>query len=153
MRALFSLGFFKGGHPLVQLRQQSLSPAYISCINHAKMCMLMLNHVTQKWQGKSLCFIWCVCFTCSLSLRWHLGRKTGEVIRIVDRGNTSINALLRWWSFKMHSYYIPWKDLYLYRVGTSFYVRPQKMHRISMDYKLIQRLCIYSTKKMAAKIN
>ena len=38
-------------------------------------------------------------FTCSffssLSLRWHLGRKTGEVLRMVDRGNTSITTLLR----------------------------------------------------------
>ena len=31
----------------------------------------------------------------SLSLRWHLGRKTGEVIRMVDRGATSIDSLLR----------------------------------------------------------
>ena len=32
----------------------------------------------------------------SLSLRWHLSRKTGEVIRMVDRGVTSIDSLLRW---------------------------------------------------------
>ena len=32
----------------------------------------------------------------SLSLRWHLGRKTGEVIRMVDRGATSIDSLLRY---------------------------------------------------------
>ena len=31
-----------------------------------------------------------------LSLRWHLGRKTGEVIRMVDRGSTSIESLLRY---------------------------------------------------------
>lgn len=31
----------------------------------------------------------------SLSLRWHLGRKTGEVIRMVDRGSSSIENLLR----------------------------------------------------------
>lgn len=30
----------------------------------------------------------------SLSLRWHLGRKTGEVLRSVDRGTNSINSLL-----------------------------------------------------------
>jgi hypothetical protein len=35
-------------------------------------------------------------FIPSLSLRWHLGRKTGEVLRMVDRGNTSINNLLRY---------------------------------------------------------
>ena len=29
-----------------------------------------------------------------LSLRWHLGRKTGEVIRVIDRGTLSINNLL-----------------------------------------------------------
>lgn len=32
----------------------------------------------------------------SLSLRWHLGRKTGEVLRSIDRGTSSINSLLRW---------------------------------------------------------
>uniref|UniRef100_A0A3Q0QQF1 ATP-binding cassette sub-family B member 6 n=1 Tax=Amphilophus citrinellus TaxID=61819 RepID=A0A3Q0QQF1_AMPCI len=30
----------------------------------------------------------------SLSLRWHLGRKTGEVLRSIDRGTSSINSLL-----------------------------------------------------------
>lgn len=30
----------------------------------------------------------------SLSLRWHLNRKTGEVLRIVDRGNQAISSLL-----------------------------------------------------------
>lgn len=30
----------------------------------------------------------------SLSLRWHLERKTGEVLRTIDRGTTSINSLL-----------------------------------------------------------
>ena len=29
-----------------------------------------------------------------LSLRWHLGRKTGEVLRVMDRGTTSITTLL-----------------------------------------------------------
>ena len=32
----------------------------------------------------------------NLSLRWHLHRKTGEVIRMVDRGSTSIENLLRY---------------------------------------------------------
>ncbi|XP_066149346.1 ATP-binding cassette sub-family B member 6-like isoform X2 [Euwallacea fornicatus] len=31
----------------------------------------------------------------SLSLRWHLNRKTGEVLRIMDRGTESINTLLQ----------------------------------------------------------
>eukprot|EP00054_Salpingoeca_dolichothecata_P011328 m.62926 g.62926 ORF g.62926 m.62926 type:complete len:853 (+) comp19412_c0_seq4:117-2675(+) len=30
----------------------------------------------------------------SLSLRWHLSRKTGEVLRMMDRGTTSINSVL-----------------------------------------------------------
>ena len=30
----------------------------------------------------------------SLSLRWHLQRKTGEVIGMVDRGSSSIENLL-----------------------------------------------------------
>uniref|UniRef100_A0A3B4GJZ7 ATP-binding cassette sub-family B member 6 n=1 Tax=Pundamilia nyererei TaxID=303518 RepID=A0A3B4GJZ7_9CICH len=30
----------------------------------------------------------------SLSLRWHLSRKTGEVLRSIDRGTASINSLL-----------------------------------------------------------
>lgn len=29
-----------------------------------------------------------------LSLKWHLGRKTGEVLRIMDRGTDSTNNLL-----------------------------------------------------------
>lgn len=36
-----------------------------------------------------------------LSLRWHLGRRTGEVLRSVDRGTSSINSLLR--SERAHS--------------------------------------------------
>ena len=31
-----------------------------------------------------------------LSLRWHLARKTGEVLRVVDRGTNSINNLLKY---------------------------------------------------------
>lgn len=30
-----------------------------------------------------------------LSLRWHLERRTGEVLRSVDRGTSSVNNLLR----------------------------------------------------------
>lgn len=37
----------------------------------------------------------------SLSLRWHLGRKTGEVIRMVDRGATSIDSLLSYILFQI----------------------------------------------------
>eukprot|EP00795_Rhopilema_esculentum_P006771 gene6771-12337_t len=36
-----------------------------------------------------------------LSLRWHLGRKTGEVIRMVDRGATSIDSLLSYILFQI----------------------------------------------------
>ncbi|XP_074857681.1 ATP-binding cassette sub-family B member 6 isoform X2 [Carettochelys insculpta] len=37
----------------------------------------------------------------SLSLRWHLGRKTGEVLRSVDRGTSSINNLLSYIIFSI----------------------------------------------------
>ncbi|XP_051870229.1 ATP-binding cassette sub-family B member 6-like isoform X2 [Pristis pectinata] len=37
----------------------------------------------------------------SLSLRWHLGRKTGEVLRSVDRGTNSINTLLSYIIFSI----------------------------------------------------
>jgi len=37
----------------------------------------------------------------SLSLRWHLGRKTGEVLRVVDRGTTSVNNLLNYIVFSI----------------------------------------------------
>ncbi|XP_051175300.1 ATP-binding cassette sub-family B member 6 [Leptopilina boulardi] len=37
----------------------------------------------------------------NLSLRWHLGRKTGEVLRVVDRGNDSINNLLNYILFSI----------------------------------------------------
>ncbi|ESO01170.1 hypothetical protein HELRODRAFT_192396 [Helobdella robusta] len=37
----------------------------------------------------------------SLSLRWHLTRKTGEVLRIMDRGTNSINSLLNYIIFNI----------------------------------------------------
>lgn len=37
----------------------------------------------------------------SLSLRWHLGRKTGEVLRIMDRGTDSITNLLNYIIFSI----------------------------------------------------
>ncbi|CAK9801941.1 ATP-binding cassette sub-family B member 6 [Anthophora plagiata] len=37
----------------------------------------------------------------SLSLRWHLERKTGEVLRIMDRGTESINNLLSYILFSI----------------------------------------------------
>ncbi|CAG0897622.1 unnamed protein product [Darwinula stevensoni] len=37
----------------------------------------------------------------NLSLRWHLGRKTGEVLRVVDRGTTSITSLLSYIIFNI----------------------------------------------------
>jgi ATP-binding cassette, subfamily B (MDR/TAP), member 6 len=37
----------------------------------------------------------------SLSLRWHLARKTGEVLRVMDRGTDSINSLLSYIVFSI----------------------------------------------------
>lgn len=37
----------------------------------------------------------------SLSLKWHLGRKTGEVLRIMDRGTDSISNLLNYLIFQV----------------------------------------------------
>lgn len=37
----------------------------------------------------------------SLSLRWHLNRKTGEVLRIMDRGTDSITNLLNYILFSI----------------------------------------------------
>lgn len=37
----------------------------------------------------------------SLSLRWHLSRKTGEVLRIMDRGTDSITNLLNYILFSI----------------------------------------------------
>ncbi|XP_071966249.1 ATP-binding cassette sub-family B member 6-like [Antedon mediterranea] len=36
-----------------------------------------------------------------LSLHWHLNRKTGEVLRIMDRGTTSINSILSYIIFNI----------------------------------------------------
>ncbi|XP_023587081.1 ATP-binding cassette sub-family B member 6 isoform X2 [Trichechus manatus latirostris] len=36
-----------------------------------------------------------------LSLRWHLGRRTGEVLRIVDRGTSSVTGLLSYLVFSV----------------------------------------------------
>ena len=35
----------------------------------------------------------------SLSLRWHTSRKTGEVLRVMDRGTNSINSLMQYLFF------------------------------------------------------
>ncbi|CAG0919528.1 unnamed protein product [Notodromas monacha] len=37
----------------------------------------------------------------NLSLRWHLGRKTGEVLRVMDRGTQSITSLLSYILFNI----------------------------------------------------
>lgn len=37
----------------------------------------------------------------SLSLKWHLNRKTGEVLRVMDRGTDSINNLLNYILFSI----------------------------------------------------
>ncbi|KAL1502510.1 hypothetical protein ABEB36_007644 [Hypothenemus hampei] len=37
----------------------------------------------------------------NLSLRWHLNRKTGEVLRVMDRGTESINTLLEMILFQL----------------------------------------------------
>ncbi|XP_055350507.1 ATP-binding cassette sub-family B member 6-like isoform X2 [Paramacrobiotus metropolitanus] len=37
----------------------------------------------------------------SLSLRWHLSRKTGEVLRVMDRGTDSVNNLLNYVVFQI----------------------------------------------------
>lgn len=34
-------------------------------------------------------------------MRWHIGRKTGEVLRIMDRGTDSINNLLNYILFSI----------------------------------------------------
>jgi ATP-binding cassette, subfamily B (MDR/TAP), member 6 len=36
-----------------------------------------------------------------LSLSWHLTRKTGEVLRIVDRGTDSVDSLLNYVLFNI----------------------------------------------------
>eukprot|EP00731_Ephydatia_muelleri_P022195 Em0014g786a len=36
-----------------------------------------------------------------LSLRWHLGRKTGEVLGVMDRGTSSVNSLLNYILFSV----------------------------------------------------
>jgi len=37
----------------------------------------------------------------SLSLRWHISRKTGEVLRVMDRGTNSINSLMQYLFFSI----------------------------------------------------
>ena len=36
-----------------------------------------------------------------LSLKWHMSRKTGEVLRVMDRGTSSINNLLQYLIFSI----------------------------------------------------
>lgn len=37
----------------------------------------------------------------NLSLRWHLGRKTGELTRVMDRGTSAVNNLLQYLVFNI----------------------------------------------------
>lgn len=37
----------------------------------------------------------------NLSLRWHLSRKTGEVLRVINRGTDSVNSLLSYLLFNI----------------------------------------------------
>ena len=37
----------------------------------------------------------------NLSLRWHTSRKTGEVLRVMDRGTNSINSLMQYLVFSI----------------------------------------------------
>ncbi|CAI5446278.1 unnamed protein product [Caenorhabditis angaria] len=37
----------------------------------------------------------------SLSLRWHLSRKTGHVLRVMDRGTSSVNSILNYILFNI----------------------------------------------------
>ncbi|KAK6020294.1 hypothetical protein OSTOST_14055 [Ostertagia ostertagi] len=37
----------------------------------------------------------------SLSLRWHLSRKTGLVLRVMDRGTSSVNSILNYILFNI----------------------------------------------------
>ncbi|KAK3099268.1 hypothetical protein FSP39_001923 [Pinctada imbricata] len=53
------------------------------------------QYTTRKIQLKFLTHIH------GLSLRWHLERKTGEVLRVVDRGTKSINNLLNYVVFNV----------------------------------------------------
>ncbi|XP_007520645.1 ATP-binding cassette sub-family B member 6 isoform X1 [Erinaceus europaeus] len=41
------------------------------------------------------------CHLHELSLRWHLGRRTGEVLRVVDRGTSSVTGLLSYLVFNI----------------------------------------------------
>lgn len=36
-----------------------------------------------------------------LSVRWHVGRKTGEILRVIDRGTDSVTALLSYLVFNI----------------------------------------------------
>jgi len=37
----------------------------------------------------------------SLSLKWHMSRKTGEILRVMDRGTSSINSLMQYLVFSI----------------------------------------------------
>ncbi|XP_060079682.1 ATP-binding cassette sub-family B member 6-like, partial [Ylistrum balloti] len=57
--------------------------------NLRSFCWVPVQHYTSKTIQLSLFH-----HLHSLSLRWHLHRQTGEVLKIVDRGTNSINILL-----------------------------------------------------------
>ncbi|GAB1603488.1 ATP-binding cassette sub-family B member 6, mitochondrial-like [Argonauta hians] len=53
------------------------------------------QYTTRRIQIKLFAHLHC------LSLRWHLNRKTGEVLRVIDRGKNSINQLLSYILFQI----------------------------------------------------
>ena len=43
-----------------------------------------------------------------MSLRWHLSRRTGEVLRVMDRGMQSVSQLITLLLFQGCSFYFDW---------------------------------------------
>ena len=79
-----------------------------------------------------------------LSLRWHLGRKTGEVLRVMDRGTTSINSLLK---YKQNSFFVQVKVTRPIQYHTCFktmysnsYIETNFMNKVG-NQKLNFELC------------
>lgn len=131
------LRFLQGG--------DSLSSGVLSNLSH-----FLLSHIERFVTRETQCELFAHFH--SLSLRWHLSRKTGEVLRILDNGPYSINTILQFFVFTLAPavldiiiamlYFSATIDRYfalLFLISTIIYLGKQKCYfflRIMVTLKL-----------------
>ena len=67
------------------------------------MYYIRLTILTMYYIRLTMYYIRLTMYYIRLSIAWHLGRKTGEVIRIVDRSSSAITNLLKYEAINVHT--------------------------------------------------